>query len=80
MDKMWSEYAMYSNMYDNNLYFKYKSLQYASQYITYRRYLYDMWQVWKSDYMLHVTYKDLLYAMPTFDVLWCILQEFVFKI
>ena len=31
---MWSEYTMYSNMYDNN-FFKYKPLQYALQYIKY---------------------------------------------
>jgi len=35
LDKMWSEYTMYSSMYDNNLYFKYKCSQYASQYIKY---------------------------------------------
>ena len=33
VDKMWFEYTMYSSMYNNNLYFKYKCSQYASQYI-----------------------------------------------
>jgi hypothetical protein len=35
LDKMQSEYTMYSKMYDNNLYFKYKCSRYASQYIKY---------------------------------------------
>jgi len=35
VDKMWSRYTMYSSMYNNNLYFKYKCSQYASQYIKY---------------------------------------------
>ena len=35
LNKMWSEYTMYSKTYDNNLYFKYKCSWYASQYIKY---------------------------------------------
>jgi hypothetical protein len=35
LDKMQSEYTMYSKTYDNNLYFKYKCSRYASQYIKY---------------------------------------------
>jgi hypothetical protein len=54
MDKMWSEYAMYSNLYDNNLYFKYKSSQYASQYIKYGHI--------EDIYMSRDNYKEWLYA------------------
>ena len=68
-NEMWSEYTMYSSMYDNNLYFKYK----CSQYVAIR-------QIWachtdnimrhglKSSYICHMAYKYYLYGMPIFDV------------